>query len=121
MSAKLCGCELYCKADDVGHEVERKNLHYSVSDYWPETPVQTICHGVLVARVPDSKEECRNEGEHRDYHHSLEIDAVPDVRAFAGHSVRDEEECLEGVERRMKESKLSTFLKGRLDFVNIFS
>ena len=113
----LTFAELDAEADDVSYEYERNDLYETVPNHVPETPSETECEVVLVADVPCTEEECRNEGENHDDHHALDVDAVPYVRTALGGGVRDEHECLEGVECRMEESKLATFLKGRLDLV----
>ena len=81
MAADLGRCELYAQSHDIGNQVEREYLQEAVPYHLPEAHVCAGGKIVLVAYVVDSEEQGGDQGDHHDDHDSLEVIAVPDVRA----------------------------------------
>lgn len=92
MSADLCGGELYAQTYDVGYQVERKYLEDAEPDLLPEAHIDSGCDAVLVSDIVDTEEEGGDQGDHHDDHDSLEVVAVPYVRAALGDGIGHSEE-----------------------------
>ena len=77
---------------------EGKYLEESVPYHLPEAHVGACGEAVLVTDIIDTEEESGDQGDHHDDHDSLEVVAVPYVRASLSDGIGHPEERLEGLD-----------------------
>ena len=107
----------------IGDDHNGQHLHGTVQHLIHETVCQrrefSDGQEVLMPDVPHSEEERWNEGNHHGEHGALQVDSVLDMHARIGRAVGNEQERFKRLESPIERVQLATFLKERLDLVEL--
>ncbi len=121
MAARLRESEFDGQTHHVGNHDDGQHLQKSEPQRSPQRRFDALRQIVLIARVVESEQQCRQQRRHHHDHRSFHVVAVADMRALGRRRVRHEKERLERVERRGQKTQLAALGKGGLEVVNYFT
>ena len=120
MSADLSRNEFYSQTNAIRNYNEWKYFQKSKHEVFRNTSFNAKCKAVLVADIPASKKQGRNQSQNHNSHGSFQVDGIVDVNPIFGRAVRRKKECLDGTKSRTEFGQFATLLEMRLIIIYQF-